>query len=139
MLVFPCGSESKESACQCRTPGFDPWIRKIPWRREWLPTLVFLAGESHEQKSWAGYRSWGHKELDTTKRLSTQLPIAGIVFCFLYILLHYSWFWISNEVIFTVEIEFWDKIQENSDKIVWEFLSWQKFWKLFLYHHKWRS
>ena len=87
MLVFPCGSESKESACQCRTPGFDPWIRKIPWRREWLPTLVFLAGESHEQKSWAGYRSWGHKELDTTKRLSTQLPIAGIVFCFLYILL----------------------------------------------------
>ena len=39
---FNGGSDSEESAClQCETPGFDPWIRKIPWRSEWLPTLVY--------------------------------------------------------------------------------------------------
>ena len=32
---------------QCRRPGFDPWVRKIPWRREWLPILVLLPGEFH--------------------------------------------------------------------------------------------
>ena len=44
---------------QCRRPGFNPWIRKIPWRREWQPTPVFLAGESHGQRSLAGYSPWG--------------------------------------------------------------------------------
>ena len=37
------------------TPGFHPWIRKIPWRREWLPTPVFFPGEFHRQRSLAGY------------------------------------------------------------------------------------
>ena len=40
----------KKHACQCRRherPGFDPWVGKIPWRREWQPTEVFLPGESH--------------------------------------------------------------------------------------------
>ena len=41
----------KESACQCRRQGFDPWVRKIPWRRKWLPTQVFLPGGSHGQRS----------------------------------------------------------------------------------------
>ena len=36
--------------------GFDPWVRKIPWRREWLPILVFLPGEFHGQRSLVGYR-----------------------------------------------------------------------------------
>ena len=40
---------------QCRRPGFDPWVSKIPWRREWQPTPVFLPGESHGQKSLVGY------------------------------------------------------------------------------------
>ena len=44
---------------QCRRPGFNPWVRKIPWRREWLSTPVFLPGESHGQRSLAGYGSWG--------------------------------------------------------------------------------
>ena len=43
-------------------PGFDPWVRKIPWRREWEPTPVFLPGELHGQRSLAGYSLWGHKE-----------------------------------------------------------------------------
>ena len=44
-------------------------MRKIPWRRKWLPTPIFLPGESHEQRSLAGYSSWGCKESDTTERL----------------------------------------------------------------------
>ena len=43
---------------------FDPWVGKIPWRREWLPILVFLPGELHGQWSLVGYSSWSHKELD---------------------------------------------------------------------------
>ena len=51
---------SKESAClPSRRWGFDPWVRKIPWRREWQPTLVFLPGESHGQRSLAGYTVHG--------------------------------------------------------------------------------
>ena len=46
-----------------RRPGLDPWVRKIPWRREWLPTPIFWPGESHDQRSLAGYSLWGHKEL----------------------------------------------------------------------------
>ena len=41
-----------------------------PGRREWQPTPVFLPGESHRQRSMAGYSPWGHKELDTTERLT---------------------------------------------------------------------
>ena len=41
--------------------------QKIPWRRAWQPTLVFLPGEFHGQSSPAGYSPWGHKESDTTK------------------------------------------------------------------------
>ena len=37
-----------------------------PWRKEWLPTLVFLLGEIHGQRSLEGYSPWGHKELDMT-------------------------------------------------------------------------
>ena len=51
----------KESACQRRGCGFDPWVRKIPWRRKWQPTPVFMPGKSHGQKSLEGYSPWGHK------------------------------------------------------------------------------
>ena len=39
----------------CGKPGFDPWVRKIPWRRKWQPTPVFLPGESHGWRSLVGY------------------------------------------------------------------------------------
>ena len=52
-----------------RRPGFDPWVRKIPWRRKWQPTPLFLPGESHGRWNLAGYSPWGRKELDTTERL----------------------------------------------------------------------
>ena len=58
------GATGKEPACQCK---FHPCIGKIPWRRKWQPTPVILPGESHRQRSLAGYGPWGHKELDTIK------------------------------------------------------------------------
>ena len=45
----------------------DPWVRKIPWRRKWQPTPVFLPGEFHGQRSLVGYNPKGCKELDTTE------------------------------------------------------------------------
>ena len=47
--------------------SFDPWVGKIPWRREWLPTPVFLPGKFHGQRSLASYSPWSHEELDTTE------------------------------------------------------------------------
>ena len=47
---------------QCKRYGFNPWVRNIPWRREWQPTSVFLLGESHGQRSLAGYSPWRQKE-----------------------------------------------------------------------------
>ena len=44
----------KETACQCRRLLFNPWVRKIPWRRAWRPTAVFFPGESHGQRSLGG-------------------------------------------------------------------------------------
>ena len=51
----------KESACQCRRWEFDSLVRKIPWRRQWLPIPVFLPGKSHGQRSLVGYSPWGRK------------------------------------------------------------------------------
>ena len=47
--------------------GLDPWVRKIPWRREWQPTPVFLPGEFHQWRSLVGYSPWVYKELDKTQ------------------------------------------------------------------------
>ena len=55
---------------QCRRSGLDPWILKVPWRREWQPTPVFLPGESQEQRSLEGYSPWGCKESDATEWLT---------------------------------------------------------------------
>ena len=69
-LGFPGSSDGKEYVCQCRKLLFDPWVGKIPWRREWLPTPVFLTGEFHEHKSLVGYSPWGCKESYMTERLT---------------------------------------------------------------------
>ena len=47
-------------------PGFNPWVRKILWRRKWQPTPVLLPGKFHGQRSLVGYSPWGCKELDKT-------------------------------------------------------------------------
>ena len=50
----------------CGRPGFDPWVGKIPWRREWQPAPVSLPGKSHGQRSLVGYSPRSRKELNTT-------------------------------------------------------------------------
>ena len=72
-MGFPGGSDSKESAWQCRRYGFDTWVGKNPWRRAWQPTLVFLLGKFHGQRSLAGHNLWGCKESDMIERLSTWI------------------------------------------------------------------
>ena len=62
---LPWWLSSKKSTCQCRRYGFSPWVRKILWRRKWLPTPVFLSGKSRGQRRLVGFSPWGHKELDT--------------------------------------------------------------------------
>ena len=57
----------KKICLQCRWPGFNPWVEKIPWGREWLPTPVFLPGEFYGERSLVGYSLWGSQKLDTTK------------------------------------------------------------------------
>ena len=67
---LPGGSDDKGSPCNAGDTGFEPWVRKIPWRREWLPTLVFMPGESHGHQSIEGYWPWGPKESYVTKQLT---------------------------------------------------------------------
>ena len=58
MEGFACDASGKELTCQCKRHkrrGFDPWVRKIPWRRAWRPTPVLLPGECHGQRSLVGY------------------------------------------------------------------------------------
>ena len=57
----------KASAYNVRDLGSIPGLERSPWRRERLPTPIFLPGEFHEQRSLAGYSPWGHKELDMTE------------------------------------------------------------------------
>ena len=55
--------------------GFSPWVGKIPWKREQLPTPVFWPGELQGQRDLTGYSPWGCKESDTTERLSLSFHI----------------------------------------------------------------
>ena len=73
---LPWWLRGKESACQCKRHKrcrFNPWVGKIPWRRAWHPTPVSLPGESHGQRSLAGYSPWSHKESDTTEATAHTL------------------------------------------------------------------
>ena len=65
-LVWAHPSLVVKKCLPSRRLRFNPWIRKVPWRRKWQPSPVFLPGRSHGQKSLRGYSSWSCKELDTT-------------------------------------------------------------------------
>ena len=63
---FPRWVSGKESACQCRRRrrhGFDPWVGKVPWRRKWQPTPLFLPGKSHGQRNLVDYSPWSFKRV----------------------------------------------------------------------------
>ena len=75
-LGFPGGARGKELAYQCRRPkrlSLSPWVRKIPWRRKWQPTPVFLPGKFHGQRSLVSMVSpWCCKSWTQLKQLSTH-------------------------------------------------------------------
>ena len=76
------GLPQKEPTCQCsrcKRRKFDPWVGKIPWRRAWQPTPVFLPGESHGQRSLAGYSPWDYRVRVSwvTKHACMPLPQPG--------------------------------------------------------------
>ena len=64
--------KKKKTWLQCKRPGFDPWVRKIPWRKRWLNTKVLLPEEFHGLRSLAGYSPQGLQESGTTKQLTLK-------------------------------------------------------------------
>ena len=124
VMGFPGGASGKEPSCQGRRGkrcGFDPWFEKIPWKRAWQPTPEFLPGESHGERSLAGYTVHGiirvgchlssffsssldffYHVLPNSKSLSSLPPFkipskfGGIYYC--YILFIYWLYWVSIAV-----------------------------------------
>ena len=75
---FPIGSAVKNLPAMQEILGFNPWVRKIPWRKKWQPTPVFLPGESHGQRSLEGYSPKVWKELGMTEKLNTHTHLARV-------------------------------------------------------------
>ena len=75
---FPGSSYTKESASK---PRFSPWVGKIPWRRKWLPTPVFLPGEPRGQRSLVGCSPWARKQSDATERLTFHFHFSPSTLC----------------------------------------------------------
>ena len=68
----------KETTCQCRRCGFNPWVGKIPWRRKWQHTPVFLPGKSHGKRNQVGYSLWGHKRVGHDLATKQQQKMVNI-------------------------------------------------------------
>ena len=68
-ILFPWWLRGQSVCLQWGRPGYDPWVRKIPWRRKLQPTPVLLPGKSHGRTSLVGFSPWGRKELDKTELL----------------------------------------------------------------------
>ena len=64
---------------RCRRRGFDPWVRKNPWRRKWQPTPVCLPGKFYGQRSLAGYSPWCCKESDMTEYICITVMSKGLL------------------------------------------------------------
>ena len=93
-MGLPCWLRKWRICLQCRRPGFNPWVRKIPWRREQLPTPIFLAGEFHGQRSLVGYCLWGCKHCSWHATSINKYELLMIVLLF--------WLW-----------DWWGKIHPN--------------------------
>ena len=90
-LGLPWWLRYLRNCLHCARPGFSPWVGKIPWRREWQPTLVFLPGEFHGQRSLVGYsQSIGLQKSDVTEQLHTFLCLEIFCVCVLSFQLFYS-------------------------------------------------
>ena len=81
---FPRLLRGKEFTCQCRRPkrcGFDPWVRKVTWRRKWQCTAVFLPEKPHRQRRLVGYSPWRCKESDITATELACVHVCGQKLC----------------------------------------------------------
>ena len=77
-FLSTCGSDSKESACNAGDPGLIPELGRSPGEGNGNPVQYPLPGESHGQRSLAGYNPWGCKESDMTGRLTLSLDCFSI-------------------------------------------------------------
>ena len=87
--MLPRWFNGKESTRQCRSCGrraLNPSVRKIPWRRKWQPTLVFLSGKFHGQKSLVGYSPWNCKEPDTAEHTCTHTHTHTHIYIYAFVL-----------------------------------------------------
>ena len=81
LIGLPWWLSGEEPTCQCRRCGFNPWVRKIPWRRRCQPTPVCLPGKSNGQRNLAGYSPWGHKRVGHNLATKQQQQIPhGVTF-----------------------------------------------------------
>ena len=78
ILVPPRWLSGKDPTCQCGRHGFDPWVKKIPWRRKWQLTPVFLPGNSMDRGGWRAHGVHGFAKVsDTTEQLNNHLHLYG--------------------------------------------------------------
>ena len=96
--IYGCPS-GKELACQCRRKrlGFSPWVGKIPWRRAWQLTPVFLPGKSHGQRSLVGYSSWGCERVGRDLATEQKLYIHTHIYAYISICIGVS----SSDALFS--------------------------------------
>ena len=84
MFGLPSWLKWLGTCLQCLRPRFNPWVGKIPWRREWQSTPAFLPGESHGQRSLVGYSPWSHKDSDTPEWLTHTHMHRGLFYFHFY-------------------------------------------------------
>ena len=88
-IGLPRQHSGKKSSCQYRRDRrckIDPWVGKIPWRRKWQLTPVFLSGKSHGQRSLVGYSSQSHKESDMTEHYIGYIRHCSFMFALKYLI-----------------------------------------------------
>ena len=84
-MGLPRWLSGKESTCQCRKCGFNPWVGKVPWSRKWQPIPGILPRKSHGQRSLMGHIPRGSQKVG--HNLGSK-PQKGLYMCLLYQLTH---------------------------------------------------
>ena len=90
-IIFPDGAVVKNPPVNAKDAGdarlgFDPWVRKFPWRRKWQPTPLFLPGKFHGQRGLEVYKPHGHKESDATVHACHLLyKVCVCIYIYIYI------------------------------------------------------
>ena len=144
--IFPLVAQMvKHLPAMRESPGFNPWVRKIPWRRKWQPTQVLLPGKFHGWRSLVGYSPWGCKESNTTEWLhfhtftwyvSWKTSFDLLLLSYIFIILCPSSDWILSS--------YWKQIEVKGFLFVFTFLicyvtSYVTFCMLSLVNVKWMN